>query len=144
MKTVACMIYVLAVLLVSGFARAATLSSLDFYSNDFQSHVKVTDITLINESLDLAISGLTPTPCYTTPSAVLVQDRSNPNVIIIRLLSPVPTRKCVEKLSEFQTTINLRQLTKALELPLERKNIYIVKTEAYPFAMKFSGQDLLD
>ncbi len=142
MKYIIYTLYVVTVLLFSGFARANTLMSLVNADEQFRSPATIYNVGVDHQTLDLEISGYVPTPCYQEPSAVLIQDKNDPSTLILRLVSPIPTAFCIQRIKDFSTIVSLRQLAQASQLPLEDKANYVVKTEGFDFSLPVSGQDL--
>lgn len=135
MKYLVYAIYALTVLLVSGFARAEGFEPK-------RSPVQIVEIGLDQQTMDLHVAGYVPNPCYQDPTAVLVQDKSNPSTLILRLISPIPTQMCIQSLKDYSTVVNLRQLAQSSELPLEDKAVYLLRAEGSDFQIEVLGQDL--
>jgi len=141
MKYIIYTIYAVTVLLFSGFARANTLMNA-YHANQAESAARIYDVT-VSQTLDLHVAGYVPTPCHSDPSAVIVQDSSNPQILIVRLVSAAPTMSaCVFRTKDFATVVPLRQLIRASQLPLVDEASYVVKTEGYNFAIEVKGSDL--
>lgn len=144
MRTLIYTIYALTVLLFAGFARAETLMTVVNKTDGpkFRSPVAITEVGFNQQSLSVAIGGRLPNPCFQDPTAVLVIDKNNPNTLILRLISPIPTESCMARIKPFETEVNLPLLAQASELPLEDKALYVIRTEGYDFALEVSGQEL--
>lgn len=137
MKFLIYTLYALTVLLVSGFARAEGFEPK-------KSNVQISEVGLDQQTMDLHVAGYVPNPCYQNPTAVMVQDKTDSNVLVVRLVSPIPTQMCIQRIKDYTTVVNLRQLAQASELPLEDKAIYQLKAEGSDFAIEVLGQDLLN
>lgn len=137
MKLLIYTLYALTVLLVSGFARAEGFEPK-------KSNVQISEVGLDQQTMDLHVAGYVPNPCYQNPTAVMVQDKTDSNVLVVRLVSPIPTQMCIQRIKDYTTVVNLRQLAQASELPLEDKAIYQLKAEGSDFAIEVLGQDLLN
>lgn len=144
MKAIVITIYVACVLLFSGFARAEGLFSTGVGVANYQIPVQIEHISLNAADVSLDVYGYLPNPCYSQPAASLVQDQQDPTVLILRLTSRAPTTHCVSPVVEVQTTVNLPYLAQSLQLPLENKAKYLVKTEGYEFTFEVLGSDLLN
>ena len=145
MKYIIYTFYVVTVLLFSGFARANTLMAMVKADEQFRSPATIDSVGFADpnhQTLDLQITGYVPNPCYLNPSAILIMDKNDPNTLIIRLISPIPTTFCIQRIKDFSTIVSLPQLAQASQLPLEDKAIYVVKTEGFDYSLQVSGQDL--
>lgn len=145
MKPLFYTIYALTVLLFAGFARAETVTLMKVVNSGpqkFRSPVQISEVGVDIQNLKLSIAGRLPNPCFQDPSPVLIQDKNNPNVLVLRLISPVPTNACMARIKDYDTVVSLRQLAQAAELPLEDKALYVIHTEGFDFSLPVSGQDL--
>jgi hypothetical protein len=141
MKTLIYGLYVAAVLVFSAFARAEVAMP---YSKILpkQAPVAITDVAVAPETMDLQIDGYLPNPCYPQPLITLVQDVENPNVLRLRLSSPVPTHACPSRIQKYSMTVNLPVLAQNSRLVLANKNAYVVKFEGFEYEMQVLGSDL--
>jgi hypothetical protein len=130
-------LYVATVLLFSGFARAQSPLPVE----PPRSRVTILEVLVDSENLQLAVSGYVPNPCHQIPTPVMTLD--NANTLVIRLISPVPTNFCIQRIQDYSTIVSLRHLAKASRLPLEAAAVYTVKTEGHDFSMQVSGLDLI-
>jgi len=81
MKTIAYALYVLTVLLISGLARA-NADTLMHTTTQYQTPATIEQVTVDSSKTSLVVAGSFPNPCYTAPSAMLVQDSANPTVLV--------------------------------------------------------------
>ncbi len=142
MKKVAFILYVGCVLAFSAFARAEVAMPFAKMSN-YQAPIQIQSVALDKTNLELLIAGTLPNPCYQSPSAMLVHDLENPNVLILRLSSPVPTDVCVSKTVDFNTVVNLPILAQNSQLTLEANAEYIIKADNNDFQLLVQGADLM-
>lgn len=143
MKKLAFILYVGCVLMFSAFARAELAMPFVVAAANFQAPVAIDAIGVDEANLELQIEGYLPNPCFSSPNATLVQDINNPNVLVLRLTSPVPTDMCVSRRADFRTIVNLPVVAQNSQLNLADKAVYVIKTEGYEFEMQVLGSDLM-
>ena len=141
MKTLIYTVYVAAVLLFSAFARAEMVMPFTKILPR-QAPVAITDVAMMQETLDLRIDGYLPNACYTEPSAVLVQDVENPQVLRLRLSSPVPTTTCPSRLQDYSKIVNLPVLAQNSRLVFANGVEYVVKIEGFDYELQVLGSAL--
>jgi len=139
-------VYVVSVLLVSGFmsANAATLAD---YSKrtQYQSPVRILDATIGETNSLLNVWGTLPNPCYGEPAALLTQDAMAPNVLVIRVTAALPPADniCIAVLNDFNAVIDLKELARSSRLDIVEGQTYLIKLEGSSFAIEMPGSDLL-
>lgn len=140
MKAIVITLYVACVLLFSGFARAESLFSAN---GEMMSPVAIDHVEIKHAEFALEIFGLLPSPCYKQPTATLVPDAENPNVLILRLSSPYPTMACIAPTARYETLVSLPALAQSSQIPLHNKAKYLIKTEGFAFEVEVLGSDLM-
>lgn len=143
MAKIAFFLYVGCVLMFSAFARADVLAMPFTTLNASTPNAHITEVGLDEVNLNLYFAGWVATPCQGTPKAEIKADLENPSKLILRLLSPSPTRDCYAKTQEFETVVNLPVVAQNSGLRFDSKSIYEVKIEGYPFVMNVVGRELL-
>jgi hypothetical protein len=139
-------LYVGCVLIFSAFARAQDLSMpFTAMADKGQANVHVEGVAVDQENLELTIAGYLPNPCFAEPIASLEQDVNEPNVLIVRLKSPIPTKYCVSMIKDFATPVSLPELAQSqgTELSLEEKALYLIRVQGSAFEMPVMGSDLM-
>lgn len=142
MKTLAYALYVVTVLLISGLARA-NAATLDQVETQYQTPVTIAQISVDAAKAELLIAGSLPNPCFGSPSAMLTQDTQNPNVLILRLSSPLPMNACISRVKYFTANVVLPLLAQASRVKLDSKTVYTLTVDGYEFEMKIPGSDLM-
>ncbi len=136
--------YIFAVLFFAGTARAEiNPTELAVTYAKMQAPVQISQVNLDPQALQLFITGNLPNPCFSEPYAQLTPDLDNPNTLIIRLSSPIPTSMCVARVKPYRTVVSLPALAQAAQIRLHDKGTYLLKTEGYPFEMMINASDLL-
>lgn len=143
MKLIAYTIFVVSVLLMSGFAKADMLSPF-MQQHQMLTAIPVDEVSVDSDSLQLLLEGHLPNPCYQEPTATLSFDTKESNTLILRLSSPLPMEMCVDRTQPYSTVVDLRSLVQAAQLPLNEKTPYVIKTEGNAFALQVSGAELLN
>lgn len=141
MKTLIYTVYVAAVLLFSAFARAEMAMPFSTFLPTL-APVAINEVAIAQETLDLKIDGHLPNSCYSEPSAVLVQDPENPNVLSLRLSSPVPTAICHARIQEYSKIVNLPVLAQNSQIVFANDAEYLVKIEGFDFELLVPGSAL--
>ena len=141
MKTLIYTAYVAAVLLFSAFAKAEMAMPFSTMLPTL-APVAITDVAMMEETLDLRINGHLPNSCYSEPSAALVQDPENPNVLSIRLSSPVPTTVCPSRVQDYSKIVNLPVLAQNSQIVFANDGEYLVKIEGFDYELLVPGSAL--
>lgn len=144
MKYLAYTIYVITVLLISGFARANAMTIEALAKASYEMPVAISEVALNENAAELYVSGSLPNPCYGNPAALLVQDSHDPNVLVVRLSSPIPMSACVARVKYFDTSVTLSMLVHASRVSIDKKAIYVLKVDGSDFEMQIAGSDLLN
>ena len=140
MKKIAITLYVISILLISGFARAEAATLANFAQVTYQSQVKLTQA--IADGLVVRIAGTLPCPTG-QPSAMMTQDLQDPTVLTLRLSTPLPVQACIARVVGFNTQIELPVLAQASQLNLQEGLVYMIKVDGIDFTMQVRGSDLL-
>ncbi len=143
MKKIAVILYVGCVLAFSAFARAEEMSMPFVTAAIKQKPAHVQDVAIDPVNLELLINGYLSTPCEAIPSATLIPDLNDPNVLILRLSSPVPTNNCVSMTKDFSKLVSLPVLAQNSALNVEEKALYLIKMEGFAFEMNVLGSELM-
>lgn len=126
-------LYVAAVLLFAGTARANELTNL-----------KIDEVVFHDESLVLDVKVSLPNPCHSLPQAELVQDSQSPNTLILRMTSQLPLGGfCISKVKPVTAVVSLPELVQSAQLDVEKDAAYLIKAEGSPFEMIVLGSFLL-
>lgn len=144
MKYIAYTVYVVTVLLISGFARAnaATLASVT--QTQYQAPVTIIDAVVDPISVKLFIDGSLPNPCYGTPSAILTQDSTNTGILVVRMTAPIPVRDCIATLKYFNSDVELPRLVHASRVKIDAKATYVLKVDGSDYEVQIPGSALLN
>lgn len=135
MKIVAYVSFVIAVLLLSAFARASEVQ----YERLVQVDQLAPDLT----QKQLKVQGTLPNPCYNAPSVSLTPDANDSRVLILRLASPLPMGICPSVVKPFTSVIDLPTLAFASQVPVDQKAVYLIKAEGSEFSIEVPGSSLV-
>lgn len=136
MKKLVIVLYVGCVLLISGFARADVT---------FQAPAKIEGASFDPSTLVMVVVGTLPTVCYGDPSATMSQYKEDPNTLVVKMYSSVPSgiNSCIQLIKEYREDVHLPKLAQASDLEINPNAVYVVKTEGYDFEFKVMGAELL-
>lgn len=148
MKYLAYTVYVVTVLLISGFARANASTFEKFQQaqqqTQYEMPVAISQVALDQATGQLIVAGSLPNPCFIDPSALLTQDSHNPNVLVIRLSSPVPMNACVSRVKYFNSNVELVLLAQFSRVEIDAKATYLLKVDGSDFETQIPGSALLN
>ena len=141
MKRLAYILYVVAVLLISGLTRAH--AEVAPFATEHQVPVHIGSVTVAAGKLQLTIRGFLPNPSFGLPS-VSVESFDN-NVLLLRVTAEAPAAGRMYELryQEYVATVDVPTLVQGLALPVNANATYLIKTDGYEFALSVSGSDLL-
>ena len=148
MKFVAYTVYVVTVLLISGFARA-NAATIEMFSHkqvqqtQYDMPAMINQVAIDGNTGELLVDGHLPNPCYPNPSALLTQDSQNPQVLVVHLSSPVPTTACIARLKEFTTSVELSVLAQFSRVDLDPNATYVLKVDGSDFETQIPGSALM-
>ncbi len=140
MKKIAITLYVISILLISGFARAEAATLATYSQVQYQSPVKLNQA--VSEGLTVRIAGTLPCPSG-QPMAILTQDSQSPSTLTLRLSSPLPLDACIARVVGFNAQIELPLLTQTSMIKIDENIIYLIKVEGLDFSTQVRGSDLL-
>ncbi len=143
MKALIYSLFVTTVLMFSAFARAE-LSLPFFQAGEPQHIVKINDVRFTEGSSNVEISGYLPTQCYLQPTPQLIQDLSQPNVLVLRLVSSLHSKLgyCTAATEDFTLVWNLAELAQASQVEIKAGEVYDIKFEGYPEVMRVTAAEL--
>ena len=142
MKTIAYTLYVVTVLLISGLARA-NAETLDSMQTSYQTPVQVSQVVLDSSNVSLNIAGSLPNPCFGAPTASLTQESDAPEVLVLRLTSPIPMSACISRVKYFNANVELNRIVQASHVKIEGKTVYTLKVEGSEFSLPIYGSELI-
>jgi hypothetical protein len=122
-------------------ANAATLA--DLATAQYQSPVRILEVNAGTPSTVLNIWGQLPNPCYGSPAALLVEDFTTPDALVLHLAAASSADACIETTKDFTTSIDLATLVKVAHLNLDQNKMYLVKVSGSNFQISLPGKDLL-
>lgn len=133
MKLLAYAIFAISVLLFAGFARAAI----------YETSVHISDVSFRAEDKQMTVSGNLPNPCTQLPAASMSQDHADPQVLTVRLSSPLFMDICVQRIQPYVTQIDVPTLVRVSRVQIDPKTVYVLRTEDNAFEMKVLGSELV-
>lgn len=142
MKKLAFALYVVSVLLVSGLMKANAATLADMAPPQYQSPVHIYEVNVGSVNTLLNIWGAVPTPCYSEPAAMMVQEDAT--TLVLHLSSTVPmSGMCIQKIDEFTTQVDLATLVRSSNVSVAKEVVYLVKVSGSDFQIRLPGSDLL-
>ena len=140
MKKIAITLYVISILLISGFARAEAATLTSYAQVQYQSPLKMKQA--VAEGLTVHIAGTLPCPSG-QPMAMMTQDSQNPSTLTLRLSSPLPLDACIARVVGFNAQVELPLLAQTSMINIEENTVYLIKVEGLDFSTQVRGSDLL-
>lgn len=143
MKVIAYSVFVISVLLMSGFAKADLMTP--FVQNAvYATTVHIDEVIPSNDGAALKIVGFLPNPCHGRPFVFLTNDTKHPFELVLSLSSPLPKQDaCVERTEPFESVVDLAVSAQSAGVKLDAESVYIVRVEGTDFAMQVRGADLM-
>jgi hypothetical protein len=143
-KRLAYILYVTCVLLIAGLARAHADVMAELVGSSKQVDAYIQNISP-EGSFQLKIATLVPNSGYGHPVIELVRSSDQPNVLILKAVTSMPQDNKVfaQPLIPFTDVVNVVNLVEQAQLKLDLKQIYLIKTDSYPFAITVFGSDLV-
>ncbi|MBX3020538.1 MAG: hypothetical protein KF799_02575 [Bdellovibrionales bacterium] len=142
MKALAYTIFVISVLLVSGFARADLMTPF-VQQTTYTTPVHIDDVTVAGE-MQLKVDGYLPNPCFADPIAVLTEDPKHANTLVLNITSPLPTQDaCMQVTKPYSRVVDLPFLVRTALLQLDPQTVYVIRTEGFDFAIQAYGAELM-
>jgi hypothetical protein len=140
MKTLAYALYVVVVLLISGLARA---NAMTLETTQYFTPATIAQVSLDQSHARILVDGSFPNPCYGQPSAMMIQDPNQPNVLVLHLSSPTPMDECITQVKDFNTSVSLARLAESSQVNVDPKSTYTLKVNGSNFEAPIQGKDLL-
>lgn len=143
MKLIAYAVFVVTVLMISGFARAQGLQIVPIAEPARnQVPVRVVGVQVDASQTKLLVTAELPTPCYDLPTAALIADAYDPRVLWLHVNSLEPADKCIQPITDTNVIIDLRQLVRAARISIDARQRYVIKFKNYEFKMPLEGAQL--
>ncbi len=143
MKPLVIAAYIVSVLLISGFMNANASTLAAYFPSQYQSPVKIHDVTVSSSGPVLNVWGSIPNPCHSQPTASLIQNPAAPEQLVIHMSSTMPLDNCIARVDDFNTSVNMQTLVRAARVEIESAKSYTIKFQNFDFAIEVQGAELL-